>query len=32
MKSQLLNDDQEKTYALIFDKGDEVMAGLTAFA
>lgn len=32
MKSQLLNDDQEKTYALIFEKGDEVMAGLTSFA
>lgn len=32
MKSQLLNDDQEKTYAVIFDKGEEVMAGLTAFA
>ena len=32
MKSQLLNDDQEKTYALIFEKGDEVMGGLTAFA
>ena len=32
MKSQLLNDDQEKTYALIFEKGDEVMDGLTTFA
>ncbi|MGE3272725.1 MAG: PPC domain-containing DNA-binding protein [Chloroflexota bacterium] len=32
MKSQLINSDTEKTYALIFDKGDEVMAGLTAFA
>ena len=32
MKSQLLNDDQEKTYALIFEKGDEVMDGLTKFA
>lgn len=32
MRSQLLNDDQEKTYALIFEKGDEVMDGLTAFA
>ena len=33
MKSKLLNDDHgEKTYALIFDKGDEVMAGLKSFA
>lgn len=32
MKSQLLNDDQEKTYALIFEKDDEVMEGLNAFA
>lgn len=32
MKAKLLNDDQQKTYALIFDKGDEVMAGLKQFA
>lgn len=32
MRSQLLHDDQEKTYALIFEKGDEAMAGLTQFA
>jgi predicted DNA-binding protein with PD1-like motif len=32
MKSKLLNDHGEKTYALIFDRGDEVMAGLKAFA
>jgi uncharacterized protein len=33
MKSKLLNDDHgERTYALIFDKGDEVMAGLKSFA
>jgi predicted DNA-binding protein with PD1-like motif len=33
MKSKLLLDDGgEKTYALIFDKGDEVIAGLKAFA
>ena len=33
MKSKLLNDDRgEKTFALIFDKDDEVMAGLKAFA
>lgn len=32
MKSKLLNDGQQKTYALIFDKGDEVLAGLKEFA
>jgi|GEM_PF-5422045 len=32
MKAKLLNDDQQKTYALIFDKDDEVMAGLKQFA
>ena len=33
MKSMLLHDDDgEKTYAVIFDKGDEVMAGLKSFA
>jgi len=33
MKSKLLHDDNgEKTYAVIFDKGDEVMAGLRSFA
>jgi predicted DNA-binding protein with PD1-like motif len=32
MKSTLLNDHGEKTYALIFEKGDEVMATLKAFA
>ncbi|QKZ13240.1 PPC domain-containing DNA-binding protein [Spirosoma sp. KUDC1026] len=32
MKAKLLNEDQQKTYALIFDKGDEVMAGLRQFA
>jgi len=33
MKSKLLHDDQgEKTYAVIFEKGDEVMAGLKSFA
>ena len=32
-KSTLLHDDNgEKTYALIFEKGDEVMAGLRSFA
>ncbi|WP_020601446.1 PPC domain-containing DNA-binding protein [Spirosoma spitsbergense] len=32
MKSKLLNDDQQKTYALIFDKGDEVIEKLKEFA
>jgi predicted DNA-binding protein with PD1-like motif len=32
VKSKLLNDRGEKTWALIFDKGDEVMAQLKAFA
>lgn len=33
MKSKLIHDHQgEKTFAVIFDKGDEVMAGLVEFA
>ncbi len=32
MKAELINDADEKTYALIFDKGDEVIAGLEEFA
>lgn len=33
MKAQLLHDNQgEKTYAVIFATGDEVISGLTAFA
>jgi predicted DNA-binding protein with PD1-like motif len=33
VNSKLLNDHRgEKTYALIFEKGDEVMAGLKSFA
>jgi predicted DNA-binding protein with PD1-like motif len=32
MKSKLLQDTAEKTYAVIFDRGDEVMAGLLEFA
>jgi predicted DNA-binding protein with PD1-like motif len=32
MKSKLLHDQGEAVWALIFDKGDEVIAGLTAFA
>lgn len=32
MKSKLIDDRQEKTYAVVFDPGDEVMAGLKTFA
>jgi uncharacterized protein len=32
MKTKLLHEDGERTYALIFDKGDEVVAELEAFA
>ena len=32
MKSKLLNEDGGRTYALVFDKGDEVVAELQAFA
>ena len=32
MKATFLYGDDEKTYALIFDKGDEVVAELTGFA
>ena len=32
MKATLINDASEKTYAVIFDKGDEVIAVLTDFA
>ncbi|MCA1669723.1 MAG: DNA-binding protein [Thermomicrobia bacterium] len=32
MKTALLNREGQKTYAVIFDKGDEVIAGLQAFA
>ena len=32
MKAALLDAHGEKTFALIFDKGDEVVAELTAFA
>jgi predicted DNA-binding protein with PD1-like motif len=32
MKSRLLQTEGEKTYVLVFDKGDEFMAGLTRFA
>ena len=32
MKSKLINDGAEKTFALIFDKGDEVTATLLDFA
>lgn len=32
MKAKLLNDQGGKTYAVVFDTGDEVAAGLLAFA
>ena len=32
MKSKLINAGREKTWAVIFEAGDEVIAGLTAFA
>lgn len=32
MKSKLLSDRGERTFAVIFDTGDEVMSGLSAFA
>jgi predicted DNA-binding protein with PD1-like motif len=32
MKDKLLHDQGEKTYALVFDPGDEVVGGLTEFA
>jgi predicted DNA-binding protein with PD1-like motif len=32
MRTELLNKEGQKTYAIVFDKGDEVIAGLQAFA
>jgi uncharacterized protein len=32
MRGQLITQDEEKTYALIFDQGDEVTSGLLEFA
>ncbi|PYS77726.1 MAG: DUF296 domain-containing protein [Acidobacteria bacterium] len=32
MKTKLIHDDGEKTFAIVFDKGDEVAGGLLAFA
>lgn len=32
MKSKLLNNDQQKTFAIILDSGDEVMESITSFA
>ena len=32
MKSKLIHDDGAKTFALVFDRGDEVASGLLAFA
>jgi predicted DNA-binding protein with PD1-like motif len=32
MKAKLINELGEKTYAIVFDKGDEVVEGLLSFA
>ena len=32
MRTKLIHDDGEKTFAIIFDKGDEVASGLLSFA
>jgi uncharacterized protein len=32
MRSKLLHEDGERTFVLVFDKGDEALAGLEAFA
>jgi predicted DNA-binding protein with PD1-like motif len=32
MKAKLINERGEKTYAVVFDKGDEVVEGLLSFA
>jgi len=32
VKAKLINDDGEKTFAIVFDKGDEVASGLLSFA
>jgi predicted DNA-binding protein with PD1-like motif len=32
MKTRLIHEDGEKTFAVVFDTGDEVIAGLRAFA
>jgi predicted DNA-binding protein with PD1-like motif len=32
MKAKLLHENGERTYALVFDKGDEVVSGLESFA
>ena len=32
MKSQILEEGEQKTFAVIFDKGDEFIEGLTSFA
>lgn len=32
MKAKLLHDGKEKTFALVYETGDEVVAGLTGFA
>ncbi|MGH6944176.1 MAG: PPC domain-containing DNA-binding protein [Geminicoccaceae bacterium] len=32
MKAKLINDGPQRTFAVVFDKGDEVLAGLARFA
>jgi predicted DNA-binding protein with PD1-like motif len=32
MRAKVLNDDSERTFAIVFDSGDEVTSGLTRFA
>ena len=32
MRAKVLNDDRERTFAIVFDSGDEVTSGLTRFA
>ncbi len=32
MKARMIYDQGERTFAVIFDKGDEVVSGLTEFA
>jgi predicted DNA-binding protein with PD1-like motif len=32
MRTKLLHDGEQRTFAVVFDKGEEVMAGLTDFA
>jgi hypothetical protein len=32
MRTKVLNEDGERTFAVIFESGDEVVSGLTRFA